>query len=68
MKMTYSRPIVVNAGMAELENVETNDGLFPIVVAAAEGYAAGKVLKKMLGASLPADSPAGLVSRKKFKG
>jgi len=67
MKMTYSRPIVVNAGLAELENVEANDGLFPIVVAAAEGYAAGKVLKKMLGASIPATSSQGLVSRKKFK-
>ena len=67
MKMTYSRPIVVNAGMAELENVETNDGLFPIVAAAAEGYMAGKALKKVLGGAVPANVSEGLVSRKAFK-
>lgn len=67
MKKNYSRPMVINAGIAEISKVETNDGLFPIVAAAAEGYAAGKVLKKVLGGAVPASTSEGLVSRKKFQ-
>lgn len=66
MRIMYLRPAIVNASTLELASISGEEGILPVVVAAAEGYAAGKLLKKMIGAN-PAKMLSGLVKRKDYK-
>ena len=48
MKENYLKPAIVNADTMEMSTGEGKDGWLPIIVAAASGYAAGKLAKKAI--------------------
>lgn len=67
MNELYLRPVIVNAGVIESNTVDSHEGLFPLVEAAAAGYAAGKSLRKVLGGVFPSSMLGGLENRKQYK-
>ena len=66
MSIMYLKPAIINASAVEYAMTDEGMGWFPVVQALSEGYAAGKVVKKVFGVIGSDPILNGLVKRKNY--